>query len=163
MLKERGYSYVVNITRGTRAKDAEVFENEHFEELPGRKNEQKVELVKIADAQDPDSHLVLCRSAQRRLKEEAMISTAEKRFLAGVKNLRKRIAIGRFKKPGVIAEKIVALMKKHPRLARLPIDGRIQKGDSIGRPGIPSGKCGTDEAFANGVRDYDPARRWLRW
>jgi len=119
MLKERGYSYVVNITRGTRAKYAEVFENGHFQELPGRKNEQKVEVLKIADAQDPDSHLVLCRSAQRRLKEEAMISTAEKRFLAGVKILRERIAIGRFKKPGVIAEKIAALMKKHPRLARL--------------------------------------------
>ena len=119
MLKARGYSYVINITRGTRTKYAQVFENGHFEPLPGRQDEQKVEVLKIADPQDPDSHLVLCRSAQRRIKEEAMISTAEKRFLAGVKTLRGRIESGRLKKPGVIAAKISALLKKHPRLARL--------------------------------------------
>jgi hypothetical protein len=108
MLKERGYSYVVNITRGTRAKYAEVFENGHFEELPGRKNEQKVEVLKIADAQDPDSHLVLCRSAQRRLKEEAMISTAEKRFLAGVKTCANASQSAASKSPA-------SLRKKSPR------------------------------------------------
>jgi hypothetical protein len=108
MLKERGYSYVVNITRGTRAKYAEVFENEHFEELPGRKNEQKVEFLKIADAQDPDSHLVLCRSAQRHVKEESMISTAEKRFLAGVKTCANASQSAASKSPA-------SLRKKSPR------------------------------------------------
>ena len=119
MLKERGYSYVINITRGSRTKYAEVFEKEIFEELPGRACDQKVEVRKIADPQDPDSHLVLCRSAQRRLKEEAMVSKAEERFLAGVKTLRERIEKGRLKKPDVIECKIGALRKKHPRLARL--------------------------------------------
>ena len=119
MLKERNYSYVINITRGSRAKYAQVFENEHFEPLPGRRDDQKVEVRKIADPQDPDSHLVLCRSAQRRLKEVAMVSKAEARFLAGVKLLRERIENGRLKKPEVIATKIAALLKKHPRLARL--------------------------------------------
>jgi transposase len=119
MLKERGYSYVVNITRGNRAKYAEIFEKELFEELPGRAGDQKVEVRKIADPQDPDGHLVLCRSAQRRLKEEAMISKAEARFLVGVKTLRERIESGRLKKPDLIAAKIGALTKKHPRLARL--------------------------------------------
>jgi len=119
MLKERGYSYVVNITRGSGAKYAEVFEKEIFEELPGRESDQKVEVRKIADPQDPDSHLVLCRSAQRRLKEEAMVSKAEARFLAGVKTLRARIESGRLKKPDAIERKIGALLKKHPRLSGL--------------------------------------------
>jgi transposase len=119
MLKERSYSYVVNITRGSRAKYAQVFEKELFEELPERKSDQKIEVRKIADPQDPDGHLVLCRSAQRRLKEEAMVSKAETRFLAGVKTLRARIESGRLKKPDIIKGKIAALLKKHPRLARL--------------------------------------------
>jgi transposase len=119
MLKERGYSYVVNITRGTRTKYAQAFQSEAFEALPGRKSEQKVEVRQIADPDDPEGRLVLCRSAQRRLKEEAMVSKAELRFLAGVKALRERIETGRFKKPDIIKAKIAVLLKKHPRLARL--------------------------------------------
>jgi len=119
MLKERGYSYVVNITRGTRTKYAQAFQSEAFEALPGRKSEQKVEVRQIADPDDPEGRLVLCRSAQRRLKEEAMVSKAEVRFLAGVKALRERIETGRFKKPDIIKAKIAVLLKKHPRLARL--------------------------------------------
>jgi len=46
---------------------------------PGAKRKQKVEVKKIADPEDEASQLVLCRSAQRRLKEEAMVSTAEAR------------------------------------------------------------------------------------
>ncbi len=118
MLKARGYSYVINITRGSRAKYARDFENGSFEALAGREEEEKVEVLKIADPKDADSHLVLCRSAQRRLKEVAMVSAAEKRFLAAVKTLRGRIESGRLKKPGVIAAKISALLKKHPRVAK---------------------------------------------
>jgi hypothetical protein len=40
-----------------------------------------MEVRKITDPEDADSTLVLCRSAQRRLKEVAMVSTAEQRFL----------------------------------------------------------------------------------
>jgi hypothetical protein len=47
--------------------------------------------------------LVLCRSAQRRLKEEAMITTAEARFLDDAQLLRVRIETGRLKLPDVIA------------------------------------------------------------
>lgn len=119
LLKERGYSYVVNITRGSRTKYAQDFQNGVFEVLPGRKDDQKVEVRQIADPGDPDGRLVLCRSAQRRLKEEAMVSKAEVRFLVGVKALRERIEKGRFKKPGVIEAKIAVLLKKHPRLAKL--------------------------------------------
>ena len=81
LLKERHYSYLINITRSNRSKYAEFFEQETFEERPGRKPALKVEVKKITDPDDKDSRLVLCRSAQRRLKEEAMISKAEGRRL----------------------------------------------------------------------------------
>lgn len=73
LLKERGYSYIVNITRGSRSKYADSFEKETFEALPGRPDEKRVKLKKITDPEDSESHLVLCRSAQRRIKEQAMI------------------------------------------------------------------------------------------
>jgi len=76
LLKERGYSYLVNITRGSRAKYAEVFEKESFQVLPGRVKEEMIEVRKIDDPQDPGSHLLLCRSAQRRLKVSVISTTS---------------------------------------------------------------------------------------
>ena len=118
MLRERGYSYLINMTRGSRAKYADLFEKETFEILPDRKLEQEVEVKRITDPDDPDSHLVLCRSAQRRKKEEAMISKAEERFLKDAYALRDRIAKGRLTKPELIQRKIGAVQKKHPRAQR---------------------------------------------
>jgi transposase len=118
MLKERGYSYLINITRGRRSEVAEFFEKEVFEELPGRKSEHKIEVKKIADPQDAESQLVLCRSTPRRLKEEAMISKAEARYLKEVGRLQDRIKKGRLKKVNLIERAIGALQKKHPRGAR---------------------------------------------
>lgn len=118
LLRERGYSYLINMTRGNRTKYAEFFEREKFDELPGRKPELKVEVKKISDPDDDDSQLVLCRSAQRRLKEEAMISRAEARFLTDVGALRKRIEKGQLKKTAIIERKIGTLQKKHPRVQR---------------------------------------------
>ena len=118
LLKERGYSYLVNITRSRRTKYADAFEKETFEALPGRSDGERVEVKKIADPEDAASHLVLCRSAQRRLKEEAMISSAEKRFLAATAALAKSIEKGVFKRAAVIERKIGALQKRHARTAR---------------------------------------------
>jgi len=118
LLRERGYSYLINMTRGNRSKYAESFRQGDFEELPGRTPEEKVEIKRIIDPEDEMSRLVLCRSAQRRLKEEAMISRAEERFLTDLHSLRERIAKGRLKTPSVIERKIGALQKKHPRVQR---------------------------------------------
>ena len=118
MLKERGYSYVINITRGSRTKYAEYFQQDSFQELPGREPQQKVEVKTITDPEDEESRLVLCRSAQRRLKEVAMISKAEQRFLDDAQALHKRIENGRLKIPDVIERKIGSLQKKHPRVNR---------------------------------------------
>ena len=118
LLEQRGCSYIVNITRGSRRRYAELFENETFVALPGRKPQTRVEVKRINDPENENRQLVLCRSAQRREKERAMISRAEERFLADGESLRKRIEAGRLKKPEVIERKIGALLKKHPRVAR---------------------------------------------
>jgi hypothetical protein len=118
LLKERDYSYIVNITRGSRSMYADAFEKETFEALPGRSEEQRVEVKKITDPEDSASHLVLCRSAQRRIKEEAMISSAEKRFLAAAAALGKSIEKGVFKRAAVIERNIGALQKRQARMAR---------------------------------------------
>lgn len=118
LLKTRGYSWLINITRGSRSKYAEYFEQESFVELPGRKAAQKVEVKKIADPEDEESHLLLCRSAQRRKKEVAMISNAEQRFLKDAEALGKRIKKGGLIKSDIIERRIGAVLKKHPRVAR---------------------------------------------
>ncbi len=118
MLKDAGYSYMINITRGSRKKYAEEFAAKDFERLPGRADNQQVEVKKITDPDDLDSVLVLCRSAQRRLKETAMISTAEQRFLTDLGRLQTRIAKGKLKQVTIIERTIGALLKKHPKVAR---------------------------------------------
>ena len=118
MLKEAGYSCLINITRGSRKKYADEFAAKDFEWLPGRADNQQVEVKQITDPEDPDSVLVLCRSAQRRLKEAAMISTAEQRFLTDLGRLQARIAKGKLKRVTIIERAIGALLKKHPKVAR---------------------------------------------
>lgn len=118
LLRELGYSYLINITRGSRQKYAEEFAASGFELLPDRAENQQVEVRKITDPEDSESVLVLCRSAQRRLKEVAMISTAEQRFLNDSGRLQERIAKGKLKRESLIERAIGALLKKHPRVGR---------------------------------------------
>ena len=118
LLKERGYCYLINITRSSRSKYAQAFEQKDFEALPGRTEQNKVEVKKIEDPDDADSQLVLCRSAQRGLKEVAMLSKAEERFLAELQRLTARIAAGRLIHSEKIQPKIGALQKKHPKVQR---------------------------------------------
>jgi transposase len=118
LLKERGYSYLINITRSSRSKYAQAFDQEDFEALPGRTEKNKVEVKKIEDPDDAESQLVLCRSAQRGLKEVAMLSKAEERFLADQQALAARITAGRLIDPEKIQRKIGALQKKHPKVQR---------------------------------------------
>ena len=77
----------------------------------------QVEVRRITDSEDEQSSLILCRSAQRRAKEEAMLSKAETRFLTDVEALRKRIAKESLKQPDLIQRQIGRLEKKHPRAA----------------------------------------------
>jgi transposase len=73
---------------------------------------------------------VLCRSALRREKETAMLSSAESRFLADIDALRKRIEEGRLKDAAKIERAIGRLQKKHPRANRFyelrHVDGTLE-------------------------------------
>jgi transposase len=147
LLRERGYSYLINVTRSNRSKYAEFFKREQFEELPGRKAALKVEVKKITDPEDEHSQLVLCRSAQRRLKEEAMISKAEARFLKDIGALRNSIEKGQLKAPTVIERRIGKLQKKHSRVQRF-----YKIAHRSGEPGTASPTGPTLEATRDDAR-----------
>ncbi len=133
LLKELGYAYLINITRGSRTKYAAAFAEANFSPIPGRPANQQVEVKTITDPDDPEQQLILCRSDQRRLKEVAMISNAESRFLADATALHERIEKGRLKKPHLIDQKIGRLQKKHPRANRFYTLERYDTGLLIER------------------------------
>jgi transposase len=118
LLKKRKLGYLVNITRSSRSRYADAFAGEGFETVAGRKPADKVEVKTIADPDDEDSQLVLCRSARRREKEMAMLSKAEGRFLKDIKALQERIKKGQLKDPAKMERAIGRLQKKHPRVQR---------------------------------------------
>lgn len=118
LLKEQGYAYLVNVTRGSRTKYAEEFRASDFVPLPGRDEDQQVEVKSIAHPDMQGDRLVLCRSSKRRDKEQAMLSNAEKRFLAEVEKLRQRVVLGRLKNKDKILKAIGRVLAKHPRVAR---------------------------------------------
>jgi len=118
LLKKRKLGYLVNITRSSRSRYADAFAGDGFETVAGRKPVDKVEVKTIADPDDEDSQLVLCRSARRREKEMAMLSKAEGRFLKDIKALQERIKKGQLKDPVKVERAIGRLQKKHPRVQR---------------------------------------------
>ena len=118
LLREKGYSYLINITRSSRKKYAEYFEAEDFSALPHRRQDEQVEVKTIIDPDDPETQLVLCRSMKRREKEHAMLSKAEQKFIADTELLKKRISSGRLKDEKKIHKAIGRFLQKHPRVSR---------------------------------------------
>jgi transposase len=117
-LREKGYSYLVNITRGSRKKYAQYFAAKDFSVLANRSHDEQVEVKTIEDPDDPETKLVLCRSTKRRKKEQAMISTAEKKFIDDAEKFKKRVSSGRLKDESKIHKAIGRLLQKHPRVSR---------------------------------------------
>ncbi len=74
--------------------------------------------VSIAHPEAEGDRLVLCRSGKRRDKEQAMLSNAEKRFLAEAGKLRQRVTLGRLRDKDKILKAIGSVLAKHPRVAR---------------------------------------------
>jgi hypothetical protein len=118
LLKARGLSYVINITRGSRAKYAEAFAEGGFEMVPGGNRPLLMEVKTIADPDDREGCLVLSCSALRRQKEAAMLSCTELRFLTDLAALRQRMEKALLKETVEIERAIGQLQKKHPRIAR---------------------------------------------
>lgn len=162
LLKERGLSYLVNITRSHRSRHAGEFAAGGFEPVPGRQAGQQVEVKTIDDPDNPGGSLVLCRSAQRREKELAMLSRAEERFLTDVKSLQARVAGGKLKNPGKIERAIGGLQKKHPRAARfhrLSLEGGALIASTLGNKREEALElCG--DYILRTDRDLGPAQIW---
>lgn len=118
LLRQQGYAYLVNVTRGSRAKYAHEFRGADFVALPGRKADEQVEVKSIPHPESAYDRLVLCRSMKRRDKERAMLSKAETRFLDEAQTLNQRVDRGRLKDRDKILKAIGRLMAKHPRAAR---------------------------------------------
>lgn len=118
MLEERGFSYIVNITRNSRLKYAEEFDAVGFEKMPGRPLGKEVEVKSIDDPENGHRRLLLCKSASRAEKEETMVSNAEQKFIVDANKLKNRIETGKLKKVEVIERKIGSLQQKHPRVRR---------------------------------------------
>ncbi len=133
LLKDLGYAYLINITRGSRKKYTEAFAEEGFVPIPDRPADQQVEVKTIVDPDDPSQQLILCRSQQRRLKEVAMVSTAEARFLDDANALRERVEKGKLKKPHLIDQAIGRLQKQHPTVNRFYTIERQDEGLAIHR------------------------------
>lgn len=89
-LLENNYDYVVNGKRTTRQNFAEDFrKKDAFQAVQGRDDKKPVFVKRIWQQQEV---VLLCRSDDRKAKEDAMVSKTEERFLEALQKLAGRIA-----------------------------------------------------------------------
>lgn len=122
-IKAHGHHYLVASRQGERqAWFEELEEEEGWQELirqPSPRNPaQKKSRVWIKRAETAEHLYVLCRSEGRKAKDEAIRLKQEKRLLADLARLRKRIETGKLKSSDKIYEAIGRLKERYPRVAR---------------------------------------------
>src|SRR5436309_2170513 len=122
-IKARGHHYLVASRQGERqAWFDEIEEEAGWQELirqPSPRNPaQKKSRVWIKRAETAEHLYVLCRSEGRKAKDEAIRLKQEKRLLADLARLRKRIEAGRLQRSDQVYEAIGRLKERYPRVAR---------------------------------------------
>lgn len=122
-IKARGHHYLVASRQSERqAWFDEIEDDAGWQELirqPSPRNPaQKKSRVWIKRAETAEHLYVLCRSDGRKAKDEAIRGKQEKRFLADLARLRKRIAAGRMQRSEKVYEAIGRLKERYPRVAR---------------------------------------------
>jgi hypothetical protein len=131
-LRRLGFHYLVNDKRSRRSVWRDMFRQDGFEPVAGRKDSQQV-LVRHIDLPADESdmaageRIVLCRSAGRRSKELAIRSNAEERFLKDMAALSKRLKTQRIKKMGGAERALGKIMGRHSRVARFYDAGIVPK------------------------------------
>jgi transposase len=91
-LLARGYDYIVSGKRQSRGEFYDDFlEAGGFHGIAGRDPKRAVSVRRVARGAE---QIVLCRSEARKLKEDAMVSKAEVKFLEEIEKLRQRIERG---------------------------------------------------------------------
>ncbi len=122
-IKARGHHYLVTARQSERQGWFDELEDEQgWQELirqPSPRNPaQKKSQVWIKQAQTDEHLFVLCRSEGRRAKDQAIRVKQEKRLLADLARLGKRIEAGRLKRSDKIHEAIGRIKERYPRVAR---------------------------------------------
>jgi len=115
MLKEKNFDYITVGKRPSRKSYNEEIKSLSFSTITGRDNKEPVE---IAMQDIDDERIVFCKSHKRGLKEEAILSRAEDRFLADLTKLKTSLEAGRLKKKEVVERKIGRLQERHHRVSR---------------------------------------------
>lgn len=122
LLRQHGFSYLVNDSRRQRGKYSEQFaDKDGFRTIKGREGKPPVSVRLMDDPigeDDLNERIVLCRSEARGDKEEAIISNAERRFIEDLGKLVARVEKGRLKDPLKIQRAIGRLQARHRRVQR---------------------------------------------
>ncbi len=123
-LRENNYDYLVNDSRQQRKKHYDDFiEEKGFVDISTTDNKNKVRVKMLSEHYESDKKsspydeaVLLCYSEGRRLKETAILSNAEERFLTALEKLKKRIKAGRLKDETKILKQIGKLASQHKRV-----------------------------------------------
>lgn len=92
-LRERGYDYIVNGKRRSRADFADDFlDLDSFRRIEGRGKRREKQPVFVRRISSGDETVVLCRSDGRKKKENAIQDNAERKLIEGLEKLYARIA-----------------------------------------------------------------------
>ncbi|HSE45560.1 MAG TPA: IS1634 family transposase [Gemmatimonadales bacterium] len=122
-IRARGHHYLVASRQSERQAWFDELEDEQgWQELirqPSPRNPgQKKSRVWIKRAETAEHLYVLCRSEGRKAKDQAIRLKQEKRLLADLTRLEKRIDAGRLKRPDKVHEALGRLKERYPRVAR---------------------------------------------
>lgn len=122
-IRARGHHYLVASRQNERQAWFDELEDEQgWQELirqPSPRNPgQKKSRVWIKRAETAEHLYVLCRSEGRKAKDQAIRLKQEKRLLADLARLQKRIDAGRLKRPNKVHEALGRLKERYPRVAR---------------------------------------------
>lgn len=135
LLREHGFGYLVNDTRGQRKRYIEAFrEQRGFKVVPGREGKEPVWVRVMDDPQSagrerPTERIVLCKSQPRGNKEQAIVSNAERRFLEALRKLALRVEHKRLKARSKIERAIGRIQARHSRVKRF-YEIRLEDGDT---------------------------------
>jgi transposase len=122
-IRAQGHHYLVASRQSERQAWFDELEDEQdWQELirqPSPRNPgQKKSRVWIKRAETAEHLYVLCRSEGRKAKDQAIRLKQEKRLLADLARLQKRINAGRLKRPEKVHEALGRLKERYPRVAR---------------------------------------------
>jgi len=121
-IKEKGYHYIVATRQAERNQYLDEFEKGNFHPLlrstSSANPTKKKSGVFIKKMEKEDELYVLCISDRRSEKDKAIREFQEKKLIADLKKLVKRISTGRLKKEEKIYEAMGRIKERYPRVAR---------------------------------------------